>query len=206
MDLSPSMMSRDTGTKPPVTRFEICLRCMRQIIRDQVLDHDMVAMLGFGNEVKTVVHPTIKAGQHIKIDEQIACLAPSKAGGTAFFDAVLEGLKLMNDPTVALAKGPRWMVCLTDGDDVGSKRDNAQGELVTKMLDSGAVPNLNMVIITVGVMAEKNVKVIKTWVNSLVASGGIGQHVSEKDASQIETAFNVVAEVLAADVGGAVEC
>lgn len=123
-----------------------------------------------------------------------------------FFDAVAECLKLMSSSTVAPSTSPRWLVCLTDGDDLGSKRENAQGQLVTRMLDAGAVPNLNMVIITVGRLAEKNMNVIDTWVERICKAGGIGRHVSEKDAAKIVMAFDVVAECLAADVGGHVEC
>jgi len=106
---------------------------------------------------------------------------------------------------VAPLQWPRWLVCLTDGDDVGSKRGNMRGEEVTKVLDSGTIQNLNMVVITVGRFKDENVRVIDTWVGKVESSGGMARHVSEKDAAKIEMAFEVVAEFLAADVGGAQE-
>lgn len=202
LDWSPSMMSQDTGSKSRLNRFETCQKSIQGILRDQVLEHDMVSMIGFGNDVQTVLPPTQKQGQQKMIEQQISRLKASTVGGTCFFDAVLEALKLLSTSTLP----SKWLVCLTDGDDVGSRKENALGQLVTQKLDSGAVKNLNMVIITVGSMKAENSRAIDTWVERVCKAGGDGRHVNEKDAAQIEMAFEVVAECLAADLGGAVEC
>merc|ERR1719498_2068979 len=88
LDWSPSMMSRDTSRAVHrLTRFETCVQCVRQILNDQVLNHDVVATVGFGNDVKTVVRPMKKHPNHRTIDALISRLTPSNAGGTCFFDA-----------------------------------------------------------------------------------------------------------------------
>uniref|UniRef100_A0A7S2G0E3 VWFA domain-containing protein n=1 Tax=Alexandrium andersonii TaxID=327968 RepID=A0A7S2G0E3_9DINO len=112
----------------------------------------------------------------------------------------------MNQPNVAPAEALKWLVCLTDGDDLGSRRENARGEIVNQMLHAGIPSNLNMVMITVGSLRAGNVKVIDSWVEKVSSTGGLGRHVSEKDAAAIAKAFDVVAECLATEVGGATEC
>jgi hypothetical protein len=200
LDWSASMLSQDTGTR--LTRFETCIRSVRAILKAQVLGRDNVGVVGFGTDVKVVLAPTLKS-EAANLDKKIGALSPSTAGGTCFYDAVVESLQLMN---TADPRCPRWLVCLTDGDDLGSKAGNSCGQLVTKMLDTGDVKNLNMVMITVGKLAAKNLQVIDGWVEQVKNTGGFGEHVSAQDASKIEMAFEVVAECLAADVGGAVEC
>jgi len=44
------------------------------------------------------------------------------------------------------------------------------------------------------------------WVSMITRSGGMAQLLAEKSAVDIRKAFDVVAEVLAVDVGGATEC
>jgi len=95
---------------------------------------------------------------------------------------------------------------LTDGDDMGSKRDNAQGQLVTQMVNAGFPQQLNMAMITVGSMQEQNVRIIQSWCERVSASGGLGKHLEEQNAGQIAEAFDVIAEYIAAEVGGATEC
>mmetsp|Transcript_16583 Transcript_16583/g.30742 ORF Transcript_16583/g.30742 Transcript_16583/m.30742 type:complete len:1467 (+) Transcript_16583:61-4461(+) len=203
LDYSTSMLSRDTGTG--LNRFETCIQCVQNILRDQVKDCDMVGIVGFGADVRTVVFPTVKGNGLSKISAELSRLTPSMQGGTCFFDAVSACVQSMGLSAVAPLQWPRWLVCLTDGDDVGSKRGNMRGEEVTKVLDSGTIQNLNMVVITVGRFKDENVRVIDTWVGKVESSGGMARHVSEKDAAKIEMAFEVVAEFLAADVGGAQE-
>lgn len=198
------MRSQDTGTQ--LTRFDTCVACIRQIMRDQVRDRDLVGVVGFGNRVEAVVLPTPKGIGGAKLDMRIAALQVQTHGGTCFFDAVLQCLQLLGQPGLATNDSPRWLVCLTDGDDLGSRRDNASGELVTKMLDDGALQCLNMMMITVGKLKEKNMHVIDAWVERVRAAGGLGRHLSEKNASAISSAFSVVAECLATEVGGATEC
>lgn len=60
-----------------------------------------------------------------------------RLGGTCFFDAVLECLQQLGQASSAAPPdAPRWLVCLTDGDDLGSRRDNTHGELVTRALEA----------------------------------------------------------------------
>lgn len=66
--------------------------------------------------------------------------------------------------------------------------------------------NLNVVMITVGRLKERNIEVIDGWVERVASAGGFAQHLSESNASAITSAFSVVAECLAAEVGGATEC
>jgi hypothetical protein len=205
LDWSLSMLSQDTGTH--LSRFGTCVACVRRILHEQVRDKDLVGVVGFGNRVEIVVSPTPKQHGGARLDAQIAALQAQTLGGTCFFDAVAQCLQLLGQPGLAPANAQKWLVCLTDGDDLGSQRENSNGELVTRMLDSeGIVDDLNMVMITVGKLKEKNLRVIDHWVERVGAGGGMARHLSEQNAGAISLAFNVVAEYLAAEVGGATEC
>ncbi|CAE7551414.1 unnamed protein product [Symbiodinium natans] len=111
------------------------------------------------------------------------------------------------EPNLVPSEALRWLVCLTDGDDLGSSRPNQRGQLVSQMLGSSSAPaGLNMVMITVGALKSENVQVIQSWVKQVTTQGGQGVHLGDKDATGIAKAFEVVAEFLAAEVGGATEC
>jgi hypothetical protein len=205
LDWSLSMLSQDTGTN--LSRFGTCVACVRRILHEQVRDKDLVGVVGFGNRVEIVVSPTPKEHGGSRLDARIAGLQAQTLGGTCFFDAVAQCLQLLNQPGLAPANAPKWLVCLTDGDDLGSRRENSNGELVTQMLDSeGITQHLNMVMITVGKLKEKNLRVIDSWVDRVDSAGGMARHLSEQNAAAISLAFNVVAECLSAEVGGATEC
>jgi len=62
-----------------------------------------------------------------------------------------------------------------------------------------------MVMITVGALKRDMTQTIGAWVQRVKDGGGHGQLLSERDAGNITMAFQVVAECLAADVGGATE-
>jgi len=204
LDWSASMASRDTRT--PLSRFETCVQCVQKILREQVSDKDMVGIVAFGPTVQTIVPPTPKGLFGTHLNSRIAGLRPQASGGTCFYDAMVQCLELLNQPGLAPPEASRWLVCLTDGDDLGSRAHNARGELVTKMLEAGTPAHLNMMVITVGSLKAVNVQIIDAWANKVSAAGGNGRHLSEKDAAAITKAFDVVAEYLAADLGGAVEC
>lgn len=199
------MLSQDTGTS--LSRFDTCVSCVRRILHQQVRERDLVGVVGFGQRVETVVAPTPKEHGGSRLDARIAALQAQTLGGTCFFDAIAECLQLLNQRDLAAPTAPRWLVCLTDGDDLGSRRENAGGEMVTRMLDAeGITDNLNMVMITVGKLKEKNLSVIDSWVERVATAGNIARHLSNQDAASISQAFSVVAECLAAEVGGATEC
>lgn len=198
------MQSRDTRT--PLSRFETCVACLQRILREQVRDCDLVGVVVFGSHVQTVVPPTLKGQGRAMLEARIAGLRPQLAGGTCFFDAVTQCLQLLSQPLLTPAEALPWLVCLTDGDDLGSRPQNARGELVTKMLQAGVPAHLNMVMITVGALNATNVQIIDSWVERVHAAGGLGRHLPERDAATIAKAFEVVAECLAVEVGGATEC
>jgi len=203
LDWSASMMSRDTRT--PLNRFETCVACVKKIMQDQVRDYDYVGVVCFGPKVDTIVPPSHMGTEGKMINGRISQLRPAQAGGTCFFDAVELCLKMLDHPGALPPDALRWLVCLTDGDDLGSRAENARGGVVTRMLDAG-ISRLNMVMITVGALKSQNVQIIDHWIERVSATGGLAKHVSEKDASAISQAFDVVAECLAAEVGGATEC
>lgn len=62
-----------------------------------------------------------------------------------------------------------------------------------------------MIMITVGQLKAQNTQVIDSWVHQVAQTGGVGRHISEKDAAAIAQAFEVVAECLDAEFGGAME-
>jgi len=123
LDWSPSMMSNDTGTK--FTRFGLCIDRLQQILREQVRDLDFVGVVGFGANCQTVIAPTSKSSNIREIETQIGNLKASTSGGTCFFDAVAHCLEMMKSPKHVPSEAPRWLVCLTDGDDIGSRYRNA---------------------------------------------------------------------------------
>merc|ERR1719433_1812939 len=204
LDCSASMQSRDTRT--PLSRFETCVACLQRILREQVRDCDLVGVVVFGSHVQTVVAPTPKGQGAAMLEARIAGLRPQSSGGTCFFDAVANCLQLLSQPGRALSDCLPWLVCLTDGDDLGSRPQNSRGELVTQMLEAGLPPRLSMMTITVGSLKAANVQIIDSWVAQVHMAGGLGKHLSEKDAATIARAFDVVAECLAVEVGGSTEC
>mmetsp|Transcript_77595 Transcript_77595/g.225181 ORF Transcript_77595/g.225181 Transcript_77595/m.225181 type:complete len:1855 (+) Transcript_77595:102-5666(+) len=203
LDWSASMMSRDTGG--PMTRFELCVKSVQQLLQRQVRDQDYAGVVCFGPQVSTIVAPTRKDSGSQLLRTKIAGLRPQTAGGTQFFDAVAECLQLLNKSEASRPDASRWLICLTDGDDLGSRRENSQGQFVNRSLDAGVPPNLNMVMITVGALKREMTNTISSWVEKTKSRGGFAQLLSEKDAGNITMAFQVVAECLAAEVGGAVE-
>jgi len=204
LDWSLSMMSQDTGTS--LSRFATCQACVQRILTEQVMDQDLVGCVVFGASVETVVPLTPKGLGHGRISPCIASLQAQTLGGTCFFDAVLQCIQQLGLPGLAPVGAPRWLVCLTDGDDLGSRRENARGEQVCKMLEVGMPANLNMIMITVGRLKETNLRVIDCWVDQVSAAGGFARHLSERNATAIQQSFEEVAECLASDVGGATEC
>jgi len=202
LDWSASMMSKDTGT--PMSRFELCLARVQRIMREQVSDCDLVGVVVFGPDVQIVFPPTAKGHGGKVLEMRIAGLRPQTTGGTRFFDAVAQCLQLLMQSPPVEAK--RWLICLTDGDDLGSHPQNARGEVVGRMLSSGALRHLNMVVITVGILKAINTQIVNSWAERVHAAGGVGKHLPERDAAAMDKAFDVVAECLAVEVDGAMEC
>eukprot|EP00928_Gymnodinium_smaydae_P063628 TRINITY_DN47149_c0_g1_i1.p1 TRINITY_DN47149_c0_g1~~TRINITY_DN47149_c0_g1_i1.p1 ORF type:complete len:1550 (+),score=417.94 TRINITY_DN47149_c0_g1_i1:130-4779(+) len=204
LDRSASMQSNDTGNGS--TRFGTCVQCVLRLLRDQVGNDDFASVVCFGSNVECVVPPTKKGAGGKALENKIASLRPDMMGGTCFYDAVLMCLRTLAKPGLVAPGAPKWLVTLTDGDDLGSRRENASGQLVNQMLQAGGAGSINMVTITVGRLKQQNLQVISSWAEQVKKLGGTGLHVSEKDASGIAMAFEVVAECLSAEVGGATEC
>jgi len=174
LDWSCSMMSRDTRT--PLTRFETCVACIQRILQDQVRDCDSVGVVCFGPKVETIAPPTPKSVGGRQISSKISSLRPSSQGGTAFFDAVLDCLNMLDKGGAGQPPdAQKWLICLTDGDDLGSQRTNARGELVDKKLAASVSERLNMMMITVGALRAGNVLTINQWVERVAKAGGTGQ-------------------------------
>jgi hypothetical protein len=204
LDWSASMMSQDTG-KRGETRFGACVDRVQHILREQVRENDIVSVVGFGANLQTSLPPTRRGRDLHRLESLIGSLQPSAAGGTCFFDAVAHSLQMMKSGENVPLDSPRWLICLTDGDDIGSRKENENGEVVARLLDSG-IDKLNMIMITVGKLKANNLRTIGSWTDRVARNGGHGQLLSEKDAVSIGKAFEVVAEALASDVGGAIEC
>jgi len=202
LDWSASMMSKDTGTG--MSRFELCLARVQRIMREQVSDCDLVGVVVFGPDVQIVFPPTAKGHGGKVLEIRIAGLRPQTTGGTRFFDAVAQCLQLLMQSPPPEAK--RWLICLTDGDDLGSHPQNSRGEVVGRMLSSGALRHLNMVVITVGALKAINTQIVNSWAERVHATGGVGRHLPERDAAAMDKAFDVVEECLAVEVDGAMEC
>lgn len=206
LDRSCSMMSNDTGT--PLTRFAMCVKSVLKILQDHINDEDLVCVVCFASTVEMVVPPSKKGPNMEKLKAKIASIKPDWQGGTCFFDAMMQGLQLLSKPGVAPPGASKWIVCLTDGDDLGSRRENNAGQLVDGILSSGGAPGVNMVTITVGKLKDKNLQVIDAWSAHVANAGCVGKHITQKNASAIAEAFEVVAEILeaAGESGGAIEC
>eukprot|EP00403_Amphidinium_massartii_P021214 CAMPEP_0178402572 /NCGR_PEP_ID=MMETSP0689_2-20121128/16912_1 /TAXON_ID=160604 /ORGANISM="Amphidinium massartii, Strain CS-259" /LENGTH=1582 /DNA_ID=CAMNT_0020023479 /DNA_START=98 /DNA_END=4843 /DNA_ORIENTATION=+ len=194
LDCSASMLSKDTRT--PMSRFDLCLARVKRIMTEQVRDEDLVGLIVFGPDVSTVFPPTAKGLGGAALEAKLGALRPQLIGGTKFFDAVAQSLMSLSQ---SVPEARHWLICLTDGDDLGSQIGNTRGEQVNELLSSGAVHDLNMVVITVGALQAANVEIVSSWAERVSAAGGIGRHLLEKDAGRISEAFDVVAECLAAE-------
>jgi len=204
LDWSASMMSKDTGTRPLRSRFEICVDCITKIIMDRIRDVDSIGIVGFGPNVQVAAPLTRKAEGGAETMAKLQALRPQMAGGTKFYDAIEHCVNLLNQPDAG--GDSRWLVCLTDGDDAGSSLQNRQGEVVSKLLATKMPRDFNLLVITVGEMKAANIQIITSWTQRVTSSGGLGRLLCEKDAGTIGRAFDEVAEFLTAEVGGAIEC
>lgn len=203
LDWSASMLSNDTGTK--LTRFGMCAESVKGILRDQVGPEDIVSIVGFGASVETPIPPVPK-GDGRNVEARLAQMRPQMQGGTCFYDALAMSLQVLAKPGIVAPDSPKWLICLTDGDDLGSRHGNSRGEMTTSMFSQNIVPKLNLAMITVTPLKPENARVISGWIDMVNGGGGMGRLMAESSAVNIASAFEVVAEALAADVGGATEC
>ena len=72
----------------------------------QVRDSDVVGIVAFGPTVETVFLPAPKARGGAKLEKQLAGMAPQMAGGTAFYDAVMQCLQMLTQPGMCVVG--RW--------------------------------------------------------------------------------------------------
>merc|ERR1719210_1966367 len=131
----------------------------------------MVALTVFGRTIEMVLRPTVKSKCWRMLQSRLTTMQPEMVGGTRFFDSVAQCLQELDQPGLVSPDQSRWLVCLTDGDDIGSNAGNKSGEQVTEILKTKMPKNLNMVMITVGEMKEKNMQVMEGWVSMITRSG-----------------------------------
>lgn len=79
-------------------------------------------------------------------------------------------------------------------------------KICSHMLHNSLVQKLNMVMITVGRLKNENLNVIDSWIEQVRGTGGFGEHHAEMSAAAISHTFDLVAQCLNAEVGGATEC
>merc|ERR1711971_860395 len=117
-------------------------------------------------------------------------------GGTAFYDAVLEGLERVSKLSSSMSK---WVIALTDGADGHSKKDKGGniGSKAEHLLKT--IPNVNICVITVGSLPEETISVVTKYVRAAEASGGKGLHIVASDAAKIAEAFTAIGNLMAED-------
>merc|ERR1712032_1466793 len=169
-------------------------------------DTDMVGVVCFGPSVQIVAPPVEKGNGGSALERALALFQPQAAGGTCFFDAVATCVQLLTQQGLHSPMAQRWLVCLTDGDDLGSRPQNARGQFVDHLLNNSCPALMNMVMITVGQLEPQNVRIIDGWVRQVAKKGGVGQHLAQSSAAAIAKAIEVVAEHLAVELDGATEC
>jgi len=206
LDNSVSMKANDVDVRQPtLTRFEACKQCIIRILRENVAATDLVSVVCFGHGVQGVIPATPK-GDGRQLEAAIQTCQIDTMAGTVLFEAVSQCVQtLCFSQGVAPDHFSRWLVCLTDGDDVGSSKDN---QFVTNQLTQCA-GRLNMITITVeskyAKLKPQTVQAVNSWAALISKAGCVGKYVPAEDASKIMESFNVVAQVLERETRGSIE-
>lgn len=209
--LSSDAIATHPQTDQPIrtTRFEASVGCIRQIFFKHVAVGDSMSLILFSDQLveglpMTEVQPTNKLtlAHHLSHVPQ-----PKLVGGTRLHDAVFSGLSQLERLG---SKEVKFLVCLTDGDDNASWQNNRNGEAVMQALRHG-IAGLNLIIISVGQLAESSLRVFRGWVETAKTHGGKGQLITVDRAASsgmfsIGVAFEQVAEVIQAETTGFMEC
>jgi len=168
----------------------VCLESMCKILRDFLQPSDRFAFYWFNTRVQQLRalssrgDSTACAAECERITNENRC-----GGGTAFFDAILQGLHEASSSEEA-ARRDQWVIALTDGGD-NSSRSSSVGEACSLLRTH---KGLHLIIITVGkeYSKDKNEMVLKAARDN----GSHGVHVSADDTGQLHDAFKRVEQLI----------
>jgi Mg-chelatase subunit ChlD len=165
-----------------------------QMIVDEFTDsEDQVGFIAFAHYTKDIFPLMKKGGNENKIRQDISNL--NTFGGTAFFDAVMDGLERLRSLP---PDTPKWVIALTDGADQHSSRDKS-GRQACDLLRK--IPKSNLAIITVGDLPQSTIGNVKKYVAAAASVGNKALHIVASDASKIAEAFETIGNMMADDGG-----
>lgn len=120
---------------------------MLKIFQNRLAPNDKVSFIRFNDSARTVLKSKTKA-QHSH--DIVKAFSDRSAGGrTAFWDAMVSGLELLDKTD----KGEdQWIIALTDGDDNASKKDF---NVVINLLKYSTSQNVRVVVIALGNLQEE---------------------------------------------------
>lgn len=166
-----------------------CKASISNILKNFTHDEDLVGFLAFAHYTQNVFTLTPKKGNEARMLSQVE--AVETFGGTAFYDAVEEGIGLVNQAPGGM---PKWLIALTDGADGHSKIDNKPpGRRGCEALRRSSV---NIAIITVGDLPANTIQVVKSYCDAAQEAGQQGLHIVAHDTQKIAEAFETIASMM----------
>ena len=148
-------------------------RAVRSFL-EKLPDGSKVAVIAFGSDVDRLTDFT---SDRVQVQQAIDALKPD--GATRFYDAVAEGLKLLERES-----GRRVVLALTDGEDTFS-----QGATLESVIASGQ--RLGLPVYTLGLGTEEE---IESGDLRRLASSTRGQYYSARNADDLRGIYEQIAE------------
>jgi len=145
---------------------------------DKLPEGSRVSVVGFSSEVKMLCPFTTDRNA---VRRAVNRLRPE--GSTRFYDAVTAALRLLDEQT-----GRRALLALTDGEDTASERANLDSTIT-------AARGLGLAVYTLGLGTEEE---IASGDLKRLASSTRGQYYPARDAEQLRTIYETIAERIGA--------
>lgn len=169
--------------------LETCKQSISTIIKDFTADQDLIGFLAFAHYSKQIFPLKQKKGQESQMLSDV--IKVQTFGGTAFYDAVKEGIELLDK---APGDVSQWLIALTDGADGHSSVDkHPPGRKACQMLKER---NINIAVITVGQLPRETIDCVKGYTTACEAGGNSGLHIVAADTQAIADAFQTIASMM----------
>ncbi|KAJ3292099.1 hypothetical protein HDU79_001735 [Rhizoclosmatium sp. JEL0117] len=180
----------DTSGSMTGTYIRTCRASIKEIIKKNCTDADTISLLKFDHRFQQVFSEMSKSdpNQLIQMFHLIDTNTEAE-GGTAFYDAIAFALR-----DIAMApksQGDKWIVALTDGDDV-SPNKVASKQAMEKIF--GKHKDIGLIVITVGALRTE------AEIKRMVALAGDKRGMlirSEANSGGIKDAFGKAAKIMA---------
>ena len=176
VDYSGSMRREISGS----TLMKQAIDNVLAVFVDYILDIDSVSFALFDHEYKPVFHMSNKSANMYDLIKN--CPQP-KRGGTAFFDSLIETISDIPDTASNI-----WVIALTDGEDVHSKKTLSDCINLVKQSD------INLFLI--GFMVNSKVADTLNSITREVSKNYIGKYITASDKEALDEAFEEISVLM----------